>query len=85
MTTVSARDASRGFSGLLDRVERDGEEYTVVRDGKVVARIVPATPSIVAEFFARRAGHPPLCDDFATDATSVNELLTTGAGDPWQD
>lgn len=56
MTTISAREASRGFSALLDHVERDGEEYTVVRDGKVVARIVPASTSTVAGFLAGRVG-----------------------------
>lgn len=85
MTTVSARDASRGFSALLDHVEHDGEEYTVVRDGKVIARIVPATTRTVADFLARRAGRLPLDDDFATDAMSVSHLLGTDAGDPWHD
>lgn len=82
MTTVSARDASRGFSALLDRVELDGEEYTVVRDGKVVARIVPATTRTVAGFLSRRAGHPPLDDGFAADATGANEFLTADLGEP---
>lgn len=85
MTTVSARDASRGFSALLDRVELDGEEYTVVRDGKVVARIVPATTRTVAGFLARRARRPPLDDDFATDTTGADHLLTADESDPWHD
>lgn len=85
MTTVSARDASRGFSALLDRVEHDGEEYTVVRDGKVVARIVPATTRTVGGFLAHREGRPPLDDDFAADAVSADHLLTTSTDDPWHD
>lgn len=85
MTTVSARDASRGFSALLDRVERDGEEYTVVRDGRVIARIVPATSRTVAGFLARRAGRLPLDDDFAADAEGAGHLLTLSADDPWHD
>lgn len=84
MTTVSARDASRGFSALLDQVEHDGEEYTVVRDGRVIARIVPATTRTVAGFLARRAGRLPLDDDFGTDATSAGTLLTVDTGDPWR-
>lgn len=84
MTTVSARDASRGFSALLDHVEH-GEEYTVVRDGKVIARIVPATTHTVAGFLARRAGRPPLDEDFAADAVSAGDLLAVDAGDPWHD
>ena len=83
MTKITAREASRGFSTLLDRVEHDGEEYTVERDGRVVARIVPATTRTVADFLARRAGRPPLDDDFAAEATGANPLLTVDAADPW--
>lgn len=83
MTTITARDASRGFSTLLDRVEHDGEEYTVERDGRVIARIVPATTRTVAGFLARRAGRLPLDDDFAAEATSANPLLTLDTADPW--
>lgn len=83
MTTITAREASRGFSTLLDRVEHDGEEYTVERDGRVVARIVPATARTVAGFLARRAGRLPLDDDFAAEATSANPLLTVDTADPW--
>ncbi len=85
MTTVTARNASRGFSSLLDRVEHDGEEYTVVRDGKAIARIVPATTRTVAGFLARRASRAALDDGFATDATSARDLLTQDAVDPWRD
>lgn len=85
MPTVSAREASRGFSALLDRVEHDAEEYTVVRDGKVVARIVPATERTVGGFLARRAASPDIDDDFATDARSADVLLTPGSDHPWRD
>ena len=85
MTTVSARDASRGFSALLDRVENDGEEITIVRGGKVVARIVPDSAHTVGGFLARRADGPELDDGFADDAVSANRLLVVDAGDPWHD
>jgi len=85
MTTVTARDASRGFSALLDHVEHDAEEYTVVRDGRVIARIVPATARTAAGFFTRRAGRAALDDDFAADAVSARDLLTPDADDPWRD
>lgn len=83
MTTITARDASRGFSTLLDRVEHDGEEFTVERDGRVVARIVPATTRTVAGFLARRAGRLPLDEEFAADTTSATPLLTVDTADPW--
>lgn len=71
MTTVSARDAYRGFSALPDRVEHDAEEYTIVRDGKAIARIVPATEHTVGAFLTRRAASPAVDDDFASDARTL--------------
>jgi prevent-host-death family protein len=38
---VTATDAARHFSDLLDAVEHAGESFTVTRSGRVVARIVP--------------------------------------------
>ena len=43
MKHLSATDASRRFSEVLDGVERDGESYVVVRHGRAVATIGPAS------------------------------------------
>lgn len=43
MKEISATDAARGFSELLDAVEHDGESFLVRRNGRAVARIEPAT------------------------------------------
>ncbi|BBK31592.1 prevent-host-death family protein [Stella humosa] len=40
MTTVGAFEAKTHLSALLERVSR-GEEITITRHGKVVARLVP--------------------------------------------
>ena len=42
MRSLSATDAARRFSELLDAVERRGETFLVVRRGRAVARIGPA-------------------------------------------
>jgi prevent-host-death family protein len=42
MRRLSATDAARRFSELLDAVERRGESFLVVRRGHAVARIEPA-------------------------------------------
>jgi prevent-host-death family protein len=39
---LTATDAARRFSELLDAVERRGETFVVVRRGHAVARIEPA-------------------------------------------
>jgi len=40
---IGAFDAKNRLGSLLDLVER-GEEVTITRHGKVVARLVPASP-----------------------------------------
>ena len=42
MKAVGTFEAKTHFSALLDRVAR-GEEVTITRHGKAVARLVPAT------------------------------------------
>jgi prevent-host-death family protein len=42
MRRLSATDAARRFSEVLDAVERRGESFLVVRRGRAVARIEPA-------------------------------------------
>jgi prevent-host-death family protein len=39
---VSATEAARKFSDLLDRVERDRETFVIERRGRAVASIAPA-------------------------------------------
>jgi prevent-host-death family protein len=65
MATVGAVEAKTRFGQLLERVER-GEEITITRRGRVVARLVPAAvepdPDAVMSTFhrlrerARRSG-----------------------------
>ena len=43
MKEVSATEAARRFSEMLDAVEHDGETFVVLRHGKAVARIGPTT------------------------------------------
>lgn len=43
MKSVSATEAARRFSDVLDAVETDGESFLVLRHGRPVARIGPAT------------------------------------------
>jgi prevent-host-death family protein len=60
MEQVSATEAARRFSELLDGVEHRGETYIVVRNGRPVARIAPAvgaTGRAVKDFLRRHATH----------------------------
>jgi prevent-host-death family protein len=58
MTTdrqISATEAARNFSDLLNRVFYRGENAVLIRNGVPVARLVPVEPAAVpAEELARR-------------------------------
>ncbi|HLF99057.1 MAG TPA: type II toxin-antitoxin system prevent-host-death family antitoxin [Acidimicrobiia bacterium] len=41
MSDITATEASRNFSDLLDAVEHRGESFTILRRGKVVAHLRP--------------------------------------------
>ena len=43
MKEISATEAARGFSALLDSVEHDKETFVVTRGGRGIARIEPAS------------------------------------------
>lgn len=49
MHEISATDAARGFSSLLDAVEYQGDDFTVIRRGKAIARIAPVSRGSGAE------------------------------------
>jgi prevent-host-death family protein len=56
---ISATDAARNFSDLLDAVEHRGEHYTVVRRGRPVARLQPVPHGSGADVKAALRGHRP--------------------------
>jgi antitoxin (DNA-binding transcriptional repressor) of toxin-antitoxin stability system len=45
MTKVSATEAVRTFSDLLNRIRYRGEEFVVERAGEPVCRMTPAAPA----------------------------------------
>ena len=74
MPEVSATDAARNFSDILDAVEHRGEHFTIVRRGKVVAQLDPISTGKGADVKAllRRHRREP---GFPEDMASVRELL----------
>ena len=42
---ITATDAARSFSDVLNRVRYQGVEFDIVRGKEVVARLVPAAPT----------------------------------------
>ena len=50
MRRVQVTEAKAAFSGLLAAVEA-GETVAITRRGRVIARLVPDTPSLAADAF----------------------------------
>lgn len=67
MKDVTATEAARNFSNLLDAVEHDKESFVVRRGGKAVARIGPASISSGSEV-------KKLLRDMAPDAEWMRDL-----------
>lgn len=82
MKTMTATEASRRFSDLLDAIER-GEVVTITRGNRPVAEIGPARRRTGADLRAALAGVPAPDDQFADDVASAVALLTTDGSDPW--
>ncbi|HEV7722380.1 MAG TPA: type II toxin-antitoxin system prevent-host-death family antitoxin [Iamia sp.] len=59
MTDISATEAARSFSRLLDSVEHDGASYTVVRHGRAVAHLAPVPSGSGAAVKELLRGHRP--------------------------
>jgi prevent-host-death family protein len=59
MDEVTATDAARRFSDLLDAVEHRGDSFTISRKGRAIAVVSPARPRSgkALKRFLRK--HPP--------------------------
>lgn len=87
MRELSASEASRNFSSVLDSAER-GETIVVTRSGQRVAMIVPApraNGAALREVFDRWQGNPALDDTFAAQVAAAREAVSAELDtDPWR-
>jgi prevent-host-death family protein len=83
---VTASEASRNFSAVLDSVER-GETIVVTRAGRRVASIAPApaaTGAALNAVLTRWRGAAALDDDFAESVGTARTAASTEYDrDPW--
>ncbi len=82
MRTMTATEASRNFSALLDAIEH-GETVTITRGHHAVAEMRPARPRTGAGLRAALEDVPPPDDRFATDIADAVALVTNDGNDPW--
>jgi prevent-host-death family protein len=71
---VSATDAARNFSDILDAVEHRGEQYTVVRRGRPVARLQPVPHGEGSDVKAALRAHRP-DRAWAADLAAVRDFI----------
>lgn len=84
MRTITATEASRSFSDLLDAIER-GETITITRGHHPVAEIGPARRRTGADLRAALADSTPPDDRFADDIADALAVVTPEERDPWAD
>jgi prevent-host-death family protein len=84
MRTISATEASRKFSDLLDAIER-GESITVTRGNRPIAEIHPARRRTGRDLSAALAGTPAPDDAFETDIAHALTYVANERTDPWAD
>ena len=82
MRTITATEASRNFSDLLDAIER-GETVTITRGHHVVAEMRPARRRTGADLRTALDDIPPPDERFAADIAGAVALLTSEGTDPW--
>jgi prevent-host-death family protein len=86
MREMTASDASRNFSAVLDSVEQ-GETIVVTRAGRRIASIAPApaaTGAALNALLTRWRGSAALDDDFARSIdTARTAAAIEGDRDPW--
>jgi len=75
---ISATDAVREFSELLNRVKFRGERYIIERSGKPVARIEPTDPSprgrTLSELARLLDELPRLGDELESFAADIEQI-----------
>jgi antitoxin (DNA-binding transcriptional repressor) of toxin-antitoxin stability system len=71
---ISATEAARNFSDMLDAVEHRSQRFAIVRRGKVVAHLGPVNTGNGRGVKAVLREHGP-DGEFAVDLASARELL----------
>ena len=82
MRTMTATEASRNFSDLLDAIER-GETVTITRGNHVIAEMRPARRRTGANLRAALEHIPPPDDRFIEDIAGALALISNEGNDLW--
>jgi antitoxin (DNA-binding transcriptional repressor) of toxin-antitoxin stability system len=86
MRTVTATEAARNFSRVLDLLEHESEEIVVLRNNQPVAKLVPGAPRMTAlEALGDVYRTLPDAEGKAwiEDASRMDRRLRKQVRDPW--
>lgn len=84
MRTITATEASRRFSDLLDAIEA-GESVTITRGDRAIAEVRPARRRTGRDLHEALARLPVPDDRLADDIAAGLEAVRDDAGNPWDD
>lgn len=82
MKTITATEASRRFSDLLDAIE-SGESVTITRGNQPVAEMRPAAQRRGRDLRLALEGTTPPDETFVADIAGAVAALTSEDHDPW--
>ncbi|MEA2218509.1 MAG: hypothetical protein QOJ35_1135 [Solirubrobacteraceae bacterium] len=87
MKRITATEASRSFSRVLDQAEHDGQSFIIERNGRPVAELRPAPKSSTVGDLLEFLRDVPLPDPaFRDDMLAIIEQSARDVGrDPWTD
>lgn len=77
MREITATEAARNFSELLDAIEHHGGHFTIVRHAKAIAEFEPARPSLGKDAKALLRRHRP-DREWIRDLEEVREAAQYG-------
>lgn len=85
MTRITATEASRSFSELLNRARYGGESFVVVRGGEEMAQITPITerPAFTLSELLDYRLQFPADPEFADDLEAVHSEQESSGEGPW--
>ena len=71
--TISATDAARNLSDLLNRVQYRGEQFIIVRNGAQIAEVSPPPDSgtTLGELVRQLSELPPVDEKFREDLSEI--------------
>ncbi len=84
MRTISATEASRRFSDLLDSIEA-GESVVVTRGNRPIAEMRPAVCRTGRDLRDALAALPPPDEHLRADIAEALDFVAESTGTPWDD